>query len=175
MGATTNTAAPYDARAVANFFLDMADDQQLPLTQMSVLKLIYFAHGWYLAAQDRPLIEQDFEAWQHGPVVKVVRDEFKTFEDRPITARAYKRDVVSGRRLEVSARLAEADAVFVKGVFDAYHVFDAWQLSALTHEKGSPWDRVWNASEPFGRLALRLRNADIRDHFAALTRRLPNV
>ena len=49
-------SAPYDARAVANFLLDLADERSVPLTQMSLLKILYFAHGWYLAIEKYPTL-----------------------------------------------------------------------------------------------------------------------
>ncbi len=162
---------PYDARAIANLLLDLADEKTFPLTQISIIKLIYFAHGWYLARWNRPLIFQEFEAWQHGPVIKVVRDEFKCFGKGKITARAQKIDLHLGKRSIVKTELLEEDAKFVAAIFNAYHIYDAWQLSELTHEQGSPWDRVWNASEPIGRMALRIRNEDIREHFWHLSER----
>jgi uncharacterized phage-associated protein len=166
-----NAQAPYDSRAVANLLLDVADQRKLPLTQLSLYKLIYFSHGWYLADTDTPLIVHDFEAWKHGPVVKVLRDEFGRFRERPITSRAYKLDIYSGTRTLVEPELAPEDRGFVIDTFDAYHVHDAWKLSEMTHETGSPWDRVWNASEPIGRLGLRLKNSEIKTHFDRLPRR----
>jgi uncharacterized phage-associated protein len=59
--------APYDSRAVANLLLDVADQRNLPMTQLSLYKLIYFSHGEYLAHTGAPLIAHDFEAWRHGP------------------------------------------------------------------------------------------------------------
>ena len=35
----------YDARAVANFLLDLADRDGRPLTQVALLKILYFADG----------------------------------------------------------------------------------------------------------------------------------
>ncbi len=165
------TLPPYDARAIANFLLDLADKKNFPLTQLSLLKLIYFAHGWYLAQWNRPLIFQEFEAWQYGPVIKVVRDEFKRFGQGQITDRARRLDLQLGNRCLVNTELLDDDARFVSAIFDAYHIYDAWQLSELTHEQGSPWDLVWNSMEPVGRLALRIRNEDIRKHFASLSER----
>jgi uncharacterized phage-associated protein len=163
--------APYDARAISNLLLDLADSRNVRLTQVSLLKLLYFAHGWYLARTATPLIAQQFEAWEHGPVVKVVRDEFKAFRERPITRRACKLDIYSGQRSEVVPQVSPEDANFVASIFETYHVYDAWQLSDMTHETDSPWDRVWNSSEPIGRLALRLRNEDIKAHFDGLSKR----
>ena len=132
-----SASAPYDARAVANLFLDLADARHLRLTQVSLLKLLYFAHGWYLASHSNPLIVQEFEALQYGPIVKVVWDEFKSFGAQPITSRASKLDIYSGRRTLVPPDLSPHDGRFVQSIFEAYHVYDAWQLSDMTHEPGS--------------------------------------
>lgn len=164
--------APYDARAIANFLLDLADEKKSRLTQVSLLKLIYFAHGWFLSAKGSRLIQQDFEAWQYGPVVKVVRDEFKQFGGSIITARARKLDIYTGLKSVVSPSLAVEDAQFVRTIFDAYHVYDAWKLSEMTHEPGSPWDQIWNSEKPVGRMALRIRDEDIRAHFDSLSKRV---
>jgi uncharacterized phage-associated protein len=163
--------APYDARGVANFFLDLADQNRTDLTQMAVLKLLYFAQGWHLAKSNTPLVLQDFEAWQFGPVIKIVRDEFAKFGDGAIRGRATRFDLIKGQRSVVAPTLAEEDQTFVTSIFSAYVGFDAWQLSELTHEAGSPWDRMWNSNVPIGRLGLRIRNEDIRDHFAGISQR----
>jgi len=139
---------------------------------MSVLKLLYFAQGWHLAEKGCSLIAQDFEAWQYGPVIKVVRDEFSKYGDAPIRGRATKFDLLTGSRTVVQPKLADKDATFVASILAAYHQFDPWQLSEMTHEAGSPWDKLWNAEQPVGRLALRIRNDEIREHFVGLARRL---
>lgn len=161
----------YDARAVANLLLDIADQRKVPLTQVSLLKLIYFSHGWFLAETGCPLVEQEFEAWEYGPVVKVVRDAFKSFGDAPISCRAMRLDIFTGTRSVVEPNLSEEDRKFILTVFDAYHIHDAWKLSNMTHEKGSPWDIIWNSTKPLGRLALRIRNGEIKQHFDGLPKR----
>lgn len=160
--------APYDGRAVANFLLDLASERKLKLTQIVILKLLYFSHGWYLSDFGEPLILQDFEAWKHGPVLKVVRDQFKNFGDRPITSRASILDIFSGELKYAEPNLSTQDSKFIAQIFDSYYFYDAWQLSAMTHECGSPWDALWNSSVPVGRLALRIRNEDIKSHFDGL-------
>lgn len=164
--------APYDARSIANFLLDLAEVEGVSLTQLSLLKIIYFAHGWYLSAYGQPLIKQDFEAWQHGPVVKVVRDAFKSFGTDKIKSRAEIRDLASGRLAVAPTCIDVGDGQFLRGIFAAYHPLGAWQLSEMTHEPGSPWDRLWNATEPVGRLALRIRNRDIKAYFDTLPQRI---
>lgn len=169
--ALQNIDRPYDARAIANLLLDVAESRRLQLTQLSLLKLLYFAHGWHLARTGMPLVKQAFEAWEYGPVIKVIRDEFKSFGKNPITTRAYKFDPYKNQKTLVEPIILSSDEDFVREIFEAYHVYDAWRLSDMTHEKGSPWDLIWNASEPMGRFALRIRNEDIKQHFISLGNR----
>jgi uncharacterized phage-associated protein len=163
--------APYDARAIANLLLDLADERGVRLTQMSVLKLIYFAHGWYLAIHNKPLCAHQFEAWQYGPVLKVVRDAFKEYGNLPIRSRATKLIVTTGEFIEVPPHVQSNDRDFIQSVFDEYRGHSAWTLSEMTHEAGSPWDKLWNTQSPVGRMALRIRNEEIRSHFRDLPRR----
>ncbi len=164
--------APYDARAVANLLLDLAAQKKIAVTQLSLLKLLYFSHGWYLALHGRPLVLQEFEAWKHGPVVKVVRDEFRTFGSLPITTRACALDIFSGKRINADPNLSASDAIFVRDIFESYYHYDAWDLSEMTHEAGSPWDKLWNTNQPVGRLGLRIKNEEIKAHFDGLHKRL---
>jgi uncharacterized phage-associated protein len=164
--------APYDGRAVANLLLDVAEEHGEFLTQLSLYKILYFAQGWYLVEKGQPLVKQDFEAWKYGPVIKAVRDEFHSFGDRPIRTRALKLDIYSGNKIEIKPEFPDEDRRFVSNIYLVYHVHDAWKLSEMTHERGSPWDRLWNTALPIGRLALRLRNDDIKAHFDGLPKRL---
>jgi uncharacterized phage-associated protein len=167
-------SAPYDARAVANFLLDLAEERNVQLTQMQLLKLVYFAGGWYLAAQGKPLIRQDFQAWEFGPVVKVVRDAFREFGKSPIRGRAERMDILTGEFVPVEPVACDQDRQFIRTVFDAYHHYDGWELSEITHEEGSPWDEIWNSEVPLGRLGLKISNEAIRKHFVELAARRTN-
>jgi len=160
--------AAYDARAVANFILDLADDDGLPLTQLALLKIIYFAHGWYLAAKDRPLVTQPVEAWQYGPVIKVVRDAFKDCGKKPINQRAERLILSTGEYQLVIPDIQPEDAQFIVSVYRTYRDFDGLELSDLTHVSNSPWDRVWNPRSTSGGLGLRIKNDDIKSYFLSL-------
>lgn len=162
---------PYDARAVANFLLDTADARGAKLTQMQLLKIIYFAHGWFLAGYGEPLVRQNFEAWGYGPVIKVVRDAFKRFGREPITSRAERFDIFTGEFTKVSPLLNQCHAAFVEQIFLAYHIHGGWELSEMTHERESPWDQIWNSKVPVGRLGLRISEDEIRQHFERLPQR----
>lgn len=168
MSTLVSQSAPYDGRSIANLILDLSDAQKIAITQLKLLKILYYCNGWYLATQGHRLIKQDFEAWDYGPVIRVVRDAFKSFGKKPITNRAKKLDIFTGDYVPVPTITNNFDVDFISRVFDMYRHLDAWELSNMTHEKGSPWDRIWNSKTPLGKLALRLSEDDIRSHFESL-------
>jgi uncharacterized phage-associated protein len=151
--------------------LDLASERKLVLTQLLLYKLLYFSHGWYLSAYNKPLILHEFEAWRHGPVIKVLRDQLRDKEDSPIVMKIEKLDIYTGEYTVVEPRIDAKDCKFISSVFDSYYHYGAWKLSEMTHEPDSPWDKLWNSTEPVGRLALRIRNDEIKAHFDGLTQR----
>ena len=163
--------APYDARSVANLILDYADEIGEGLTQLQLYKILYFAHGWYLSCEKTPLISQSFQAWKFGPVVGVVREAFKAFGDQIISGRAKRLDIYSGNMVETDPVKKIDDVEFVKKIVDFYHTYNGWELSDMTHEKDSPWDRVWNSEKPIGNLGLVLEEGNIMSYFSNLPKR----
>jgi len=137
---------PYDGRALANLLLDLADVRSMPLTNMTIQKLLYYAHGWHLAASGIALVEDGFEAWPHGPVSRVVYNAFKRAGDRPIRARAEAMDIVTGCTSVALCSPTEEESRLLVNVLDALGHLHAFELSRMTHERGSPWDQIWNAT-----------------------------
>ncbi len=77
-------------------------------------------------------------------------------------------DLETGELVAVDDRLNEEDEIFVESVFIQYSVHSAFKLSDMTHETGSPWDKVWNSNVPIGRLGLRIKNEEIREYFLSI-------
>jgi uncharacterized phage-associated protein len=156
----------YDARAVANFLLDYADQQKVTVTLLSVLKMIYYAHGWYLCRHPEPLLRQSFEAWEHGPVVRSVWEAFRDTGKKPITSRAKRFDVITGSYSVICDAIEPEQASFLRSIFDAYAYIHAFELSEMTHEKGTPWDAVWNAPNGGVTIGMKISNDEIKKWFS---------
>ncbi|KPF49855.1 hypothetical protein IP65_20095 [Novosphingobium sp. AAP1] len=155
----------YDARQVANYLLACAERRGIRLTNMGVLKHIYFAHGWHLASFGTPLITNRVEAWEYGPVVRAVYDAFKIYGAGPITGRATIIDWDTGELIEARADFSSETSKFLDSILAYYSGFGAFELSDLTHVAGGPWDQVWNAGDGKVRLNMQISNDSIRAHF----------
>jgi uncharacterized phage-associated protein len=136
----------HDARAIANFFLDRADAGGMNLSIMTLLKVLYFAHAWHLVKEGKPLIAQPFEACDHGPVNRVVYDQFKSFGKKHISTRAVSLNPKDATFGPTHYSFDANTEKFLSNIFDYYSQFHAYRLSDLTHEKGGPWDVIWSAA-----------------------------
>ena len=73
---------------VADFFINLASADQDSLTHLKLQKLCYYAQGWHLALQGKPLFAARLEAWAHGPVAPVLYDRFKPIRYHAISPRS---------------------------------------------------------------------------------------
>lgn len=61
-------------KSVADYFLVLVDRENGDsITQLKLQKLMYFAQGMHLKLYNKPLFQEEIEAWEHGPVVKEIR------------------------------------------------------------------------------------------------------
>ena len=133
---------PYDARAIANFVLDEADELHLKVTNMAINKILYFCHGWYLAHNGRPLLLSSFEAWDHGPVIPLIYRSFKINNDKPVKNRATQIDFETGRDIVAACDMMEGDSRFLRSMIAFYGPRSGAVLRMMSHEEGAPWDTV---------------------------------
>lgn len=161
----------FDAREVANTVLELCEYGGATLTQMQLYKLVYFAHGWHLATEGTPLVRQPFEAWKFGPVLGILRESFGQFGKNPIEGRAEKFDLITGEIQHIPSITDLEVRSFLQKIIEFYRAYDAWELSEITHERGSPWDKVWNSLTPSGNLGLRISETDIKNYFSSIRHR----
>lgn len=158
----------YDARSVANFLLDYAEDKNVSLTLLALMKIVYYAHGWYLAKIGFPLVRQPFEAWKDGPVIRILWDEFSGNGANSLSSRAQRLDVLTNQKTVVEyGEIPMETADFLRDLFTAYSRIHAFELSRMTHVKGSPWDVIWNDSSGNIKLGMKIPNEIIRSWFSS--------
>ena len=162
----------FDARAVANLILDMSDLHGIPVGPLALQKILYFQHGWWLAKKSRPLIRQSFEAWNYGPVVRLVYDAFKdTASGLPIKKRAMSFDYKEGREAIAKLSVSESEKHFLRWLFLYYARISDFELVKLTHCQDGPWDIVWN--EKTYAPGMIIDNEIIKSHFDSLSSFFP--
>lgn len=147
----------YDVLTVADAILKIAKARGQSLTPMQLMKLVYIAHGWSLGLRGVDLYRNRIEAWQYGPVMPDLYHATKQFGRDPIPL-----DMVGDGPLTVS----QSDQKFLEDVFNKYGHLSGPQLSYLTHQSGTPWERVYHPESRNWEIPDEL----IREHYQELLR-----
>jgi len=151
----------HEPLAIANKILLTAREQGKPLTIMQLIKLVYMAHGWTLALLNKPLVDEEPKAWQHGPVFPDIYYKFRGSGSQPIEKTA--KHQFSGA--DHDTNLDENERSIVEQVVENYGNLHAFELSARTHQPDTPWSNAFDAGsgkfEP-------ISNSAIKEHFNSL-------
>lgn len=123
----------HTALQVADKFIRLGMSDGKKFTQMQLLKLVYIAHGWMLATSDEPLIVNQVEAWQYGPVIPDLYQELKYNGAKPITQPI----------LSTATSFKEHEEQVIQFTFKNYGNFSAYQLSDITHAANTPWSQTF--------------------------------
>lgn len=130
---------------IARYLLEMsAKDADIEgLTSVHLNKLTYISHGYHLGFLDQPLITNGEypQAWKYGPVYESIYRNFREYGDDYVPKDYFLGDYC---KLEDNDIDSETTAEIIKSVWNTHASVKGGQLITLTHEKGSPWDTVWN-------------------------------
>jgi len=123
----------YSGLAIADYFIKKCLENSTPVTNMSILKMIYFAHGLAYPSLNRKLIKDPFYAWTWGPVERNTYDQFKKYGAQPIRE-------VSGKTNRELAHIEQDEDLksFLDGLLPLAKI-DSFVLSQKSHEPGGPW------------------------------------
>ncbi|EDM68295.1 possible prophage ps3 protein01-like protein [Moritella sp. PE36] len=115
---------------VAEFIIGLAnrDDDDI-ITNLKLQKITYYAQGFYLALFDKPLFDDEIQAWAHGPVIPDLYHKYKING---------KNHIVSDAMFDAEKCLAEQEREHLNDVYDIFGQFSAWKLRNMTHEE-APW------------------------------------
>lgn len=98
------------------------------MTNLKLQKLLYYAQGYHLAFFNQPLFDDDFVAWQYGPVVPSLYRQLKPYLDKEV-------------KIEYSGTpdiFSEEQKNLLRDIFEQFGQFSAWKLVEMTHNE-APW------------------------------------
>lgn len=119
--------APYQANDVAAWFLGNIDREAGDsITHLKLQKLVYYAQAWSLALRDKPLFDEDLQAWAHGPVAESVYQTYRKSGWEALPVPSYAPDI------------ALDDVEHLMAILSTYGDFSAKHLERMTHSE-EPW------------------------------------
>jgi len=90
-----------DSIQLANYLLAVAG----PMPHLKLQKLAYYVEAWHLAYFGEPLIEDNFQAWLHGPVSPRIWKQFKNDENPLLNQLSLDREIARNSRATFPAKI----------------------------------------------------------------------
>jgi uncharacterized phage-associated protein len=160
----------YSPSQVANSFIQYGAKKSIKVDPLKIQKLIFFAHGWSLALDGQALIDEPFHAWRFGPVIGSIYHEFKQYGNSPI--KHFMSELVEHEpnNYNWSSTFIDPQDVttlnLVNKILKDYGKYTGSQLSAMTHQKDSPWETTYSRGIKEGIAnGKEILNADIKAYF----------
>lgn len=154
-----NISEGVDIRDVAKYFL--AKDSISP---KKLQKLLYFAYAWwlYLNSEDADHINVLFkerpQAWIHGPVFKVIYDEYKINGWHKIP------------KFNGEIKIKDSELIkFLEKIRDKYGSYDADELEAATHCE-DPWRKARNGASLYEATDAEMDDIEIFKYYDQIAR-----
>lgn len=123
-------------KAVAEYFIKLANYHGESITHLKLQKLVYYAQVWHIALNDKtPLFEEnrEFQAWQHGPVNYDLYQEYKKYSWNQINHEPNEE--------LINQNISKDEKEFIEEVASVYLQHGAYKLELMTHQE-EPWIRA---------------------------------
>ena len=124
------------------------------LSSFELQKIAFIAEVVYLGRTNKPLINEDWQAWMYGPVQPKLYHQAKIFGRDPVP------DIFVVDLLDINSDEGRA----IKDTYDMMKVFTLEQMLDMTCQLGGAWERNYD-SEMRGKL---IPKSDIRAEYATL-------
>lgn len=142
------------AKDLAKWFINRVDrDAGDDITHLKLQKLLYYAQAWHLANYDKPLFDEDMQAWAHGPVVPSVWHSYKDRGWHQLDP-------------EMPPVLASGIKDYLEIVFDRYGGFTAKKLEEITHAE-APWKEARGQLPPEAKCDAIISKKTMREYYKA--------
>jgi len=122
------------ADQIADYFIAFSNATGNLISHMKLQKLVYYIQAWHIAVFSEAILEEDFQAWVHGPVLPSLFERYKSFQWRPILRDDL--DEPSLRALEQS--FSSSIREILADVIIEYFHKDAFALEQSIHGE-APW------------------------------------
>lgn len=127
----------YDAREVANEVIRLALLKPASITNLKVLKLIYFCNAFMLGIGSGPMFFQPVIAWKYGPVVLDVYHALKHNGAQ---------DITSPIRMPGLQQVEGTTKEIIGETYGQLGSLPASRLLGMSHDVNGPWYKTWNNS-----------------------------
>lgn len=125
------------ALEIAKYVVTKCVDDKKPISNLQLQKILYFIQIDYLKKGIEPF-EDQFEAWQFGPVIPSIYYRYCGYGAMPITIK-YENINLQGE-----------DQVIIDPIIEEKRELYPWDLVEDTHRVGGAWEIIFDNGNGYG-------------------------
>lgn len=72
----------YSINNISDYIINYANETHRNVTNLKLQKILYFLYGFYYSETGNLLFDEDFEAWEDGPVVRKSFEKYSAYKDK---------------------------------------------------------------------------------------------
>lgn len=125
----------YDALRIARYIIGRCNEKGRVISNLKLQKILYFVQAEFLVTKGptSPCFNEEIEAWDFGPVVPVVYQQYKIYGGANIPA---------SEKIISTKNIAEKDQNIINGIVDECVNYSASALVDITHHQ-TPWIQAY--------------------------------
>ncbi len=156
------------ATALGHIITDYINSKGLTVSPKKLQKLIYYVEAWHLVYLHSELIDENFEAWVHGPVVPNLYQDLKQFGYNDIQVINDELDSSDERIKKIADenKLNENQIELIYSVLNKYGNLSSFELEMLTHSE-QPWIEARKNFPPHKKCTNIISKERMRDFYSA--------
>ena len=124
--------------------------------------MLYYVEAYHLAYFEQSFIDDEFEAWLHGPVSRKIWDYYKNIANvyDEISAEGDKREVM--RSFE--QKITDDQKELISDVLKEYGKESAYGLECITHEE-LPWQEARKGYAPGDKCEKKIKKGLMKSYY----------
>lgn len=156
----------YDLGHIITHYINTKGDS---VSHKKLQKLLYYVESWHLVNFDEPILDENFQAWVHGPVIPELYHELKEFGFNDLAIINDEHETIDEEinSIITKNKLTDDKLEFIYSVLDNYGGFSSFELELLSHSE-QPWIDARGDCAPHERCTAVISKNSMKKFYSSL-------
>lgn len=125
-----------DVLILSKYIINKCTKENKPISNFQLQKILYFIQGNSYKFLNRAMFNTPIEAWKHDVVITDVYNLYHVYGQCKICETYNDLD-------NEFMKITLDEKIVIDKIVNKYRSLDIWDLITQSHEKGSPWNKVY--------------------------------
>jgi len=156
----------YDLAHIITHYVNQKGDT---VSHKKLQKLLYYVEAWHLVHLTDPILDENFEAWVHGPVVPELYHQLKEYGFNDLKVVNDEHDTVDKEIQAIieNNKLTQDQLDLIDSVLTKYGGLSSMELELLTHNE-APWIEARQGLAPHKSCKNKISKERMREFYSSL-------